>query len=368
MDLYKIREDLHKIPEIAFKEFKTTEYIYAVLSSLRELELIKLKPTGLLAVYNGGDGEYSLFRSDIDALPLNEKTGCMFHSKHEGYMHACGHDIHITILIGFIQHVCKQKPKKNLLFLFQPAEEGKGGAQHIIKSKVLEKWAIKNAFALHCSPDLPVGTVSTKSGIFFGIPEEFIVEFHGKNSHAAFPNKGIDAIYAGIQFYNIMQSVITKRFSPTDSVIFHIGKFISGDAENILASKAQLQGTHRTLSAENHRLMDELIHSTGKAVESMTGAEYKFQEVSVYDAVNNNDNLYNTFKDAIIGLPNVTFMEAETVMTGEDFGFYSSIYPSLLFWLGTGVSNYGLHSPHFLPDAKAIEIGVGIYSSLLDKI
>ncbi len=367
MNLSKIREDLHRIPELAFKEIKTTQYIYDTLSVYKELRITKLEPTGLIVEYNGSDDAYSMFRSDIDALPLQEQTDCGFMSEHEGLMHACGHDIHMTVMIGFILQVCKLKPKKNLLFLFQPAEEGKGGAEHILKSKILDNWDIKNAFALHANPDLPVGTVSTKPGIFFGIPEEFIVEFEGKNSHAAFPHKGVDAIYAGVQFYNMMQSAITKRFSSTDPIIFHIGKFDGGDAENILASGCSLQGTHRTLTAENHQLMNTMIMETGKAVEAITGAKFTFREVSVYEAVDNNSELYQCFKDAINDT-DISFKEAETVMTGEDFGFFSTIYPSLLFWLGTGETEFGLHSSYFLPSGDAIEVGIKVYLSLLDNI
>ncbi|MDP8232362.1 MAG: amidohydrolase [Candidatus Zophobacter franzmannii] len=368
MDLVKVRQDLHRIPELAFNEYKTTDYIYNLLKDYSDLELIKVNPTGLIAVYKGGTGDYVLFRSDIDALPLKEQTDCNFHSEHEGTMHACGHDIHMTVLLGFIHEVCTTKPKKNLLFLFQPAEEGKGGAEHILRSKVLDQWPIKTALALHCSPDYHVGEVATKGGIFFGIPEEFIVEFHGRNAHAAFPHKGIDAIYAGVQFYNLMQSQITKRFSSTDPVIFHIGKFEGGDAENILASKCLLQGTHRTLTPENHRAMNELILSTGKAVAAVTGAEFKFREVSVYEAVNNDQFVYNNFKKTIENLDDIKFIEAESVMTGEDFGFFTTLYPSLLFWLGTGLSEHGLHSPYYLPDQEAVETGIRVYMALLERM
>jgi N-acetyldiaminopimelate deacetylase len=365
MDLMKVRQDLHKIPELAFKEFKTTEYI---VNKLKEypIETIRLEPTGVIAVYQGGEGEYSLFRCDIDALPLTEQTDCDFRSDHPGFMHACGHDMHMTIMLGFIDEVCATKPDNNILFLFQPAEEGKGGAEHIIESGVLNNWKIKNAFALHCSPDYPVGTVATKSGVFFGIPEEFVLEFEGRNSHAAFPNKGIDALYAGVQFYNLMQSHITKLFAATDPVIFHIGVMQAGEAENILAGKCLMKGTHRTLSTENHKLMNRMIEETGKSVETLTGAKFRFIEVSTYEAVNNDDELFETFRDTLS--EDVTFVESESVMTGEDFGFFTSLYPSLLFWLGTGVSSNGLHSPKFLPAQEAISIGIKIYMGLLERL
>ncbi|MBN2830393.1 MAG: amidohydrolase [Candidatus Cloacimonetes bacterium] len=365
MDLIKVRQDLHRIPELAFNEHKTTEYIVNTLSQY-PVEVIRLEPTGVIAVYKGGEGEYSLFRCDMDALPLTEQTDCDFHSEHEGVMHACGHDIHMTIMLGFIHEVCTLKPKKNLLFLFQPAEEGKGGAEHVIKSGILKNWKIKSAFALHSSPDYPVGTVATKSGIFFGIPEEFVIEFEGRNSHAAFPNKGVDALYAGVQFYNLMQSHITKLFAATDPVIFHIGVMQAGEAENILAGKCRMKGTHRTLSAENHKLMNRMITDTGEAVQALTGAKFRFVEVSTYEAVNNNENLFTIFRDILPA--DVAFVESESVMTGEDFGFFTSLYPSLLFWLGTGVSANGLHSPKFLPQQEAIHIGIKIFMELLKRI
>ena len=166
MDLYKIRKHLHQIPELGFEEFKTTELLKKILEKYSGIKIITFDFTGLLVEYSHGEGSYKLFRADIDALPIQEEESCPFHSQHPGVMHACGHDIHMTILLGLIDKVISADLKENLLFVFQPAEEGKGGAERILKTGALNKYNISDAYALHVSGEFAVGEVASKAGIF----------------------------------------------------------------------------------------------------------------------------------------------------------------------------------------------------------
>ncbi|MDN5346181.1 MAG: N-acetyldiaminopimelate deacetylase [Petrotoga sp.] len=191
---YELRHKIHENPELSLEEYQTTELLERTIKEAAtsynvDINVYRPLKTGLIVEYNGGNQDkYLLFRADIDALNIKEKTNIDFKSQNE-YMHACGHDVHIAILYGFFINVIKKKVKKNIIFLFQPAEESKGGAQRIIESKVLDKYNIKGAFALHVNDDFPLGTIASTRGTLFASALEFFVDFEGVSSHLAFPHQ-----------------------------------------------------------------------------------------------------------------------------------------------------------------------------------
>jgi N-acetyldiaminopimelate deacetylase len=364
IDLKMLRRELHQIPEPAFKEWETQKLISSYLDKMEGIKYRNFDFPGILASYKTNEGPFKLFRADMDGLPFIEETDCDYQSKHPGWMHACGHDIHMTVLLGLIDKVSQDKPDQNLLFLFQPAEEGKGGAERIINTGVLDAYQIDEAYTLHVSGSLPVGTISTKPGIIFAIPQEFSVIIHGQAAHAAFPQQGKDALMAGMQIYSLMHSSVKKMFSPVEPVIFHIGHMEAGRVCNAVAETCMMEGTHRTLSKQNHQKMNELFEKTVSHVTSIYDMTYELNWLSIYDSVVNNAELYEKLKEKVKN-SKYQFQEAETAMTGEDFGFFTSRYHGLLFWLGAGLQATGLHSSTFLPDDNCIEPGVDVFFSLI---
>ncbi len=366
-ELFKVRKDLHRIPEIAYKEHKTHDYIYERLKLLPGIKIITFSFPGLLVVHNGSKIEedaYFLFRSDMDALPVEEKTGCDFSSTHEGYMHACGHDIHMAILIGFIDYVVKNNVKKNVLFLFQPAEEGQGGAQRVLATGVFDNYNIKETYALHVKPNMPVGTISSCSGVIFGIPQEFDVTFLGKSSHAANPQKGNDSIMAACHFINNTNIMLTKYFAPDRDILFHVGKINGGKIRNTVADQCNLEGTLRAL--EDMESLLQIVERSAGISASTFNVKQEFCILGSYDPVVNSECLYQKLKNLLpVG---ISLHEAIPALTGEDFGFFTSRYEGLLFWLGTGESEHDLHSPFFLPDERAILTGIEVFKSLLEAV
>lgn len=359
LNLFEVRKSLHRIPEIAFKEYKTKQLILHYLQDTVDIKIHEFSTnTGILVEYSKGTGEYTLFRADMDALPIAEATGCDFESQHPGMMHACGHDIHITILLGLIHWVVNTQPKKNLLFLFQPAEEGQGGAESVIAEGLLQKYQISNAFALHVSGNLPLNTISSKAGIFFALPQEFDVEFIGKSAHVAFPENGKDALKAGIEFYEKMRSFIQHNLA-SEQVIFNIGEMQAGTIRNIIPDKCTLKGTHRTLNKTTRDLINAEINNQAFQIARLHNLDYKFNLLCTYDPVVNDAKLYEQLKKACANLA-VEFIESKTYMTGEDFGFFTSLYPGLLFWLGAGEDAHDLHSNQFLPDENCIPTGINL--------
>ncbi|MCB5262802.1 MAG: M20 family metallopeptidase [Candidatus Cloacimonetes bacterium] len=366
-----LRHELHKIPEIAYQEHKTKALILKYLQELTStrgvkdlFEIIEFpQSTGILVVYVGGTeaDEFQLFRADMDALPTDEATGCDFASEHEGMMHACGHDVHMAVLLGLIQRVWIMRPKCNLLFLFQPAEEGEGGAESILATGILQRYSIAAAFALHVGSDLPVGTVSSKAGIFFGIPQEFDLKFIGKAAHVAFPEKGINALSCALDFFSGIQPEL-EELQKTERLIFHVGKMTAGKIRNIIADECLLQGTHRSLNSPTQQKINELIQSQAQLAADKSQAKVVLKLLGSYDPVINAAALVERLKDYCTGL-GYEFSEAETVMTGEDFGFFTSIYPGLLFWLGSGCEE-ALHSKYFLPEDACINVGIDLMWAL----
>jgi N-acetyldiaminopimelate deacetylase len=365
MNLYEIRKQLHRIPEIAYKESKTQALILALFQDNPLLKVHTFQTTGILFEYTVNKGQYQLFRSDMDALPITEKTGCAFTSEHQGMMHACGHDIHMSILIGFMDWVLSAKPDQNLLFLFQPAEEGEGGAMAIIQTGIFNQFDIQYAFALHISGAYPTGTVASKSGIIFGIPQEFDISVKGKASHVALPQNGKDALLAATQFYQSMNQSVTKAFHPVEPAVFHVGWMQAGTMRNSLAETCLMKGTTRTLSKANHQKMNELIIKTAEHISDIHELDIKVDFPNTYDPVINNKAL----NDMLISIcdDEIHYREVEASMTGEDFGFFTSLYPGLLFWLGTDCSE-DLHSATFLPDEKSIDVGIEVYKRLLKRL
>jgi N-acetyldiaminopimelate deacetylase len=367
LNLFEVRRQLHRIPELAFQEIRTQDLLLQYLKDLPGIRIHQFKQsTGILVEYSHGIGAYLLIRADMDALPIAETTGCDFASQNEGMMHACGHDIHMTVLLGLIYKVIENNYRQNLLFLFQPAEEGLGGAESILQEGLLQSFEIKAALALHVSGRLPVGTVSSKAGIFFAIPQEFDVEFTGQAAHAAFPEQGKNALLGGLEFCRRIHGYI-KQLQNSEQVIFNIGVLNSGTIRNIIPDKCLLQGTQRTLTKANRDLINTEIKSLAGSIAAEFGLQQKVDLLCTYDAVVNDGGLCEQLK-AVCQTLRLEFRESKTFMTGEDFGFFTSVYPGLLFWLGGGEQPYDLHSDRFLPDESCIPVGISVFIKMLELI
>jgi N-acetyldiaminopimelate deacetylase len=270
----------------------------------------------------------------------------------------------MTALVGLIHYVLANRLKMNLLFFFQPAEEGHGGAMHIINTGVFGDYKIGAAYALHVTGAYPTGSIGVKSGIIFGIPQEFDIEFTGKSGHVSIPHKGRDAFLAGMAFYESMKRLMTVRFPAQEPVLFHIGKANAGTVRNIIPEYCKLEGTFRCLSKEIKNDIITLMNTVAKSIEHSHDVDVKVSLLSSYDPVVNDEYLTNKL---IENLPNcVSVIDVDYSMTGEDFGFFSGMYPSVLFWLGTN-SNEDLHSSRFLPDEKSIDTALEVYKSILES-
>jgi N-acetyldiaminopimelate deacetylase len=363
LDPVELRHTLHKNPELMFKEFNTTELLIKNIEGMNSIKLLRPLGTGLIVDYKVNDGSYYLFRADIDALPIKEETGAPFASTNN-LMHACGHDVHTSILYGFLKNVVKNKINKNILFLFQPGEEGGGGAEQIINSGVLDKYNIEKAFALHVTDEYEKGVVASTPGILFASAFELDIEFYGTIAHVAFPEKGKNAFEGLIQFLLSVKNLVNEQ---SEKIIFGYGKISSGDVRNIIPGYAKIEATIRTLSRiKSEAFLDKIISLLG-TIEQESGIKYKITTGSLYTEVDVDKKLYELCKKALAG--KFKFINCGYKMTGEDFGFISKLYPSFMFWLGTRTDvQYGLHNPKFLPDDSVINKGIDIFNIILNEV
>lgn len=359
----QLRHTLHQHPEIAFREFKTTELIMNNVKSLPGSEVLKIHtpfPTGVLFEYKVDENPFVLFRADIDALAIKEENEIEFKSTNN-FMHACGHDVHTSILYSFLNKILESRPNRNILFLFQPAEEAGGGAMQFYDTGIFDLFDIKNAFALHVSDEFPVGTIASTSGVLFASALEVDIEFIGESAHVAFPDKGKNAFNAMRKFLDKNEELLKHLDEP---FIFGIGKYFSGEVRNITPGYAKLEGTIRGLSEKKVLWFLSEVEKVLEKIGTETGVEYKIKKGAHYPEVITDNKLFEKYSKQLA--KDFDFIDCGYTMTGEDFGFFSHKWSSFMFWLGTSKGKkYGLHNPKFLPPDEVIEIGSNIFNEIL---
>lgn len=362
----ELRHKLHQNPELAYNEFKTTELIINSIKSLEGSSALKFHtpfPTGVLIEYKVNENPFILFRADIDALPIKEETGFEFKSNND-FMHACGHDVHTSILYALIKDVIEIRPEQNLLFLFQPAEESGGGAMKFYDTGVFDKFNIKNAFALHVTDEYPQGTIASTPGVLFASALEIDIDFIGVSSHVAFPKEGKNAFNALRLFMDEADKLFSQINEP---FIFGVGKIYSGFVRNIAPGNAKLEGSIRSLSENKALEFSDRLVNLLEQNKLKTGVDYRLTKGAHYPEVIVDDKLFNNLSGSLSKSYN--FIDCGYKMTGEDFGFFSKKFSSFMFWLGTSKGErYGLHNPKFLPSDGVIDIGKNIFKEILNVI
>ncbi|GHI01405.1 N-acetyldiaminopimelate deacetylase [Neobacillus kokaensis] len=364
--LIKIRRDLHQIPELGFQEFKTQAYLLNYIQSLPQERLsIKKWKTGLFVKVHGvKPGKTIGYRTDIDGLPITEETGLPFSSTHEAKMHACGHDFHMSIALGLLTHFVQNPIADNLLFIFQPAEEGPGGAEPMLQSKEMQEWMPDMIFALHIAPEYPVGTVAIKEGLLFANTSELFIDLKGKGGHAALPHQTNDMVIAACALVNQLQTIVSRNVNPLDSAVITIGKITGGTVQNIIAENARLEGTIRTLTPESMKKVKHRIEAIVSGIETGFECVAKIDYGSMYYQVYNHEELTKEFMDFLKDDLEVQLIECKEAMTGEDFGYLLKEIPGFMFWLGVDTP-YGLHHAKLNPNEDAIAAAVRIMTNYI---
>lgn len=371
LDLVNIRRDLHQIPEIGLEEFETQAYLLeriAEITAGKGFVEQRTWRTGILVFLNGLAPEKTIgWRTDIDALPIVEETGLAFASQHEGRMHACGHDMHMTVALGLLNELVQVQPKNNLLFLFQPAEENEAGGMLMYQDNAFGDWKPDEFYGLHVRPDFKVGDIATNTSTLFAGTCEVLVTFKGKGGHAAFPHEANDALVAASYFVTQIQTIVSRNVDPIQGGVVTFGSFHSGTTNNVIAEIAQLHGTVRTLTQDMSLLIQKRITEIAKGVAASFGMEVEVNlKQGGYLPVENNPELAREAMDFFRNREAVHLIDCLPAMTGEDFGYLLNKIPGVMFWLGVETP-YALHHPKMSPNEAALSFAVSEISTFLKE-
>jgi amidohydrolase len=373
--LVELRRDLHQIPELGYQEEKTTAKICQVLDQLEIPYQNAVGKTGVVARLKADkQGPLVAYRADMDALPLDEANDVAYKSRHPGLMHACGHDGHVTVALGIIRWLKERDwPRAGcgeILFFFQPAEEGGAGAKAMLDTGLFDSEPVEAIFAGHMNPELPVGEVEIIYDTAHAATNTICIQIKGKGGHGAAPHLCIDPIVAGAQLVTQLQTFASRTLNPLDSAVLTIGEFHAGTAENIIPEEAHLKGTLRTLTPEVREQAVCRIEEMVKSLDLAFGVSTTFENIEGYPAHINDSDKVDHMKACV---EQVLGAEAARIsrprMGAEDFAYFCQKWPGAMVGLGCHDPargfEFALHSPHFEMDERVLDVGVQLMGHAL---
>lgn len=373
-ELVKLRRELHQYPELAFQEFKTSERIAKELNKLKVKVKKGIAKTGVVGMLEEKkNGRTVALRADMDALPILEQTDFPYKSKNKGVMHACGHDLHMTCVIGTatILSELKDELKGNVKFIFQPSEEVQpGGAKPMVEAGVLKNPNVSGIFGLHCDSAIPVGKIGVRDGPMMAQADDFDIVVKGKGGHGARPHDGVDAIVVASQIIQALQTIPSRKISPVEPVVISIGKIEGGTARNIICDRVILKGTARSLSQEVARKIPTLLKEIASGIAKSAGATVEVDYHVGYPVLINYPDASDLARSVISKMygREAVFEIIKPMMGAEDFAYYLQKVPGS--FLRLGIRNpakdaiHPWHHPKFTVDEDAIKIGASILAGI----
>ncbi|MEX0881169.1 MAG: amidohydrolase [Thermoanaerobaculia bacterium] len=358
--LVSTRRDLHRHPELAFEERRTAALVAERLASLGLTPRTGVAETGVLADAGAG-GARLMLRADMDALPLEESSGATYASQVRGRMHACGHDGHIAIALAVAERLVREKPEPPVRFLFQPAEEGRGGAQACADAGVLE--GVHAALGLHLWTPLPVGTVGVNRGALMAAVDEFTIDIEGRGGHGASPHEAADPVLAAARVVDALQSVVSREISPLDSAVVTVASIHGGTAFNIIPSTVRLTGTARSFTQATGRALPQKIERIVMGTAAACGVTARLRYERINDATVNNAKMADLVIDVASRLLGDENVETDTrTLGGEDMSVYLARVPGCFFFVGCAKEGplRPHHSPVFDLDERALAVGTAV--------
>lgn len=368
-----VRRHLHANPELSYQEFETSKYVQAALTKIG-IPFTVIATTGVLGIIEGKNPSKRIvaLRADMDALPIVEENKVDYISKNPGVMHACGHDVHTTILLGAAKILweLRNEFEGTIKLLFQPGEEkNPGGASYMIRDGALQNPIPQGIIGLHVHPGLDKGKLSFRKGRVMASADELYVSIKGPGGHAATPHQTVDTILVAAQLITSLQTIISRHRNPQQPSVLSICSIQGGHTTNVIPSEVKLMGTFRAMDEKWRFEAHQLMIQQAKGLAMATGAEIDFKVDIGYPTVDNEPMITETawkLADQFMGAENVE--ETEKRMGAEDFGYYSQVIPGCFFRVGVKNEAQGIihnvHTPLFNIDEAAIEHGVGIMAWL----
>ncbi|MFM2431926.1 MAG: hypothetical protein RLZZ511_3139 [Cyanobacteriota bacterium] len=372
--LVEWRRQLHQQPELGFQEHQTAAFIQRKLTEWGIPHTSGIAQTGIVATIVGRQpGKVLAIRADMDALPIQEINEVPYKSQIPGQMHACGHDGHVTIALG-MAYALAQNPTFNgtVKIIFQPAEEGPGGAAPMIAAGVLKNPDVDAIIGLHLWNQLEIGTVGVRTGALMAAVEVFRCTIVGKGGHGAIPQQTIDAVVVGAQIINALQTIVARNIDPIESAVVTVGEFHAGSAVNVIANKATIGGTVRYFNPSYAGYFKARIEQIVAGICQSHGASYELNYEVYYPPVINDGaiaDLVRSVAETVVETPLGVTPNCQT-MGGEDMSFFLQEVPGCYFFLGSANSQKGLNFPHHHPrfdfDETALPLGIEIFSRCVE--
>ncbi|MEL6461143.1 MAG: M20 family metallopeptidase [Cyanobacteria bacterium J06621_15] len=372
------RRIIHQKPELAFKEEITSQFVSQKLQEWEIEHQTGIAKTGIVAIIKGSKTESNrvlAIRADMDALPVEELNEVSYKSQHQGIMHACGHDGHTAIALGTAYYLQQHRDSFSgtVKIIFQPAEEGPGGAKPMIEEGVLKNPDVDAIIGLHLWNNLPVGTLGVRAGALMAAVESFGCTILGKGGHGAMPHQTVDSVVVAAQIVNSLQTIVSRNVSPIDSAVVTVGELHAGTKRNVIADTARMSGTVRYFKPDFGSFIKQRIEKVIAGICDSHGASYDFEYWSLYPPTINNSEmaeLVRSVAEEVVETPLGVVPECQT-MGGEDMSYFLQEVPGCYFFLGSANPEKDLAYPHHHPrfnfDETALAMGVEMFVRCVEK-
>ncbi len=371
-ELTRWRRDIHAHPELGFEEHRTSEFVAAKLEEFGVQVHRGIGGTGVVGVLRVGNETKSIgLRADMDALPILEENTFDHRSRHDGHMHACGHDGHTVMLLGAAKYLSETRNFRGQVnFIFQPAEEGIGGAKAMVDDGLFRNFPCDILFAMHNAPGMPVGSFGVKKGVVTAAGAFFDIEIKGRGAHGAYPQHGVDPVVVGAQMVNAIQSIVSRNVGPTEAAVVSITQFHAGDAYNVIPASAHLSGTARTFSKSVMERVQERMTELAQTVAAGFGATAEVDFRTIFHPVVNDENaaeIAGQVCDGLVGSNNVR-RDLSAGTGSEDFSFMLEEVPGCYLLIGNSDDDHQrpVHNPGYDFNDLALSGGASFFAKVVE--
>ena len=370
-EIASLRRDLHAHPETAFEEQRTARIVAEKLRQWGIETHTEVGRTGVVGVLKKGNGPCIALRADMDALPVREANDFAHRSRHDGKMHACGHDGHTAMLLGAAKWLADHgRFAGTVCFIFQPAEETGGGAGVMLADGLLQRFPIERFYGLHNWPGMPAGSFALCDGPIMAAADEFEITITGKGAHGAMPHLGADPIVAGAALVQAMQSIITRHLDPLDSAVISVTRFQAGHAYNVIPHQAVLGGTARSFSEAVRDALQSSMQRMCEGISTSHGVKAVLRYSKGYPATVNDPAEAERCRAAARAIGATVLDAVRPSMGAEDFSMFANERPACYGWIGNGPGEGGctLHSPHYDFNDEVIATGIRYWTALTEGV
>lgn len=369
-DMAGWRHDIHRHPELAYKEHRTAATVADRLRDFGIDEVVEgIGKTGVVGVLRNGNGPRIGLRADMDALPITEQTGVDYQSVHDGVMHACGHDGHTTMLLGAAKYLAETRNfAGTVVLIFQPAEEGWAGAKAMLEDGLFEKFPVDAVYGVHNMPGVKTGDILVSPGPIMAAADSFTVKVKGRGGHGAMPHLAADPVLAAAAMVTGLQQIVSRVVNPHDTLVITVSSIHGGDAFNVIPDDVTFGGTVRYFSPQIGEMIQDRMNDVLNGIASGHGVEAILEYHAGYPPTVNHEGSVTFARSVAEGITGASTDEQPKVMGSEDFSFFLMEKPGCYAWIGNGDEDHraDLHNPHYDFNDEILPVGASYFARLVE--